>query len=91
MHFVANIYNRHIVLTTIFIQKVLRETQHTFHVNEESRELDAVQRSLGDVLFGHGLPTEPSMRNKIIGVITLQRLALAVMIFSVVLGVIGTA
>jgi 4-hydroxybenzoate polyprenyltransferase len=47
--------------------------------------------SLADVLFGHGMPTEPSLRSKIIGVIALQRPALAVMIFPVVLRAMALA
>jgi 4-hydroxybenzoate polyprenyltransferase len=43
--------------------------------------------SVADVLFGQATPTEPSLRNKIIAFITLQRVAVNILTLPVVVGV----
>ena len=47
--------------------------------------------SVADVLFGQATPTEPSLRNKIIAFITLQRVAVNIIFLPVILGAFALA
>lgn len=47
--------------------------------------------SVADVLFGQATPTEPSLRNKIIAFITLQRVAVNITFLPVILGAFALA